>query len=139
MDLIFKIPYHIHLLMDFNFFLFNMHVKELCSWASIHIIFIISLTTFNPPLTQWYHSRLQFNTLNGLVTDYLSVIIGPPYLATTQKPSFSLPWHFFFNKVFGNVLTLSRWALCPSLTYDFVLWNTLTPLYSSIFNYVFLQ
>jgi hypothetical protein len=34
---------------------------------------------------------------------------------------------------------LSRWALCPSLTYDFVLWNTLTPLYSSIFNYVFLQ
>jgi hypothetical protein len=42
------------------FFLFNMHVKELCSWASFHIIFIISLITFNPPLTQWYHSRLQF-------------------------------------------------------------------------------
>jgi hypothetical protein len=33
------------------FSLFNMHVKELCSWASIHIIFIISLTTFNPPIT----------------------------------------------------------------------------------------
>jgi hypothetical protein len=33
MDLIFKSSYHIHFLMDFNFFLFNMHVKELCSWA----------------------------------------------------------------------------------------------------------
>ncbi len=38
--------------MDFNFFLFNMHVKKLGSWASIHIIFIISSTTFNPPFTQ---------------------------------------------------------------------------------------
>jgi hypothetical protein len=54
-DLIFKNPYHIHLLMDFNFFLFNMHVKKLGSWASIHIIFIISSTTFNPPFTQWHH------------------------------------------------------------------------------------
>jgi hypothetical protein len=34
------------------FFLFNMRVKKLCSWASFHIIFIISLITFNPPLTQ---------------------------------------------------------------------------------------
>jgi len=42
------------------FFLFNMQVKDLCSWVSIHIIFIISLTTLNPPLTQWYHTRLQF-------------------------------------------------------------------------------
>jgi hypothetical protein len=28
----------------------NMHVKELSSWACNHIIFIISLTTFNPHL-----------------------------------------------------------------------------------------
>jgi hypothetical protein len=71
------------------FFLFNMHVKELCNWAFIHIIFIISLTTLIPHSHNDIIVDRNFNTLNGLVMDYLSVIIGPPYLATTQNPSFS--------------------------------------------------
>ncbi len=37
MDLMFKNPYHIYFLMDFNVFSLKMHVKELCSWAFIHI------------------------------------------------------------------------------------------------------
>jgi hypothetical protein len=35
--------------MDFNvFFPLNMHVRELFDGYFIHIIFIISMTTFNP-------------------------------------------------------------------------------------------
>jgi hypothetical protein len=34
--------------------------KKLSIWDFIHIIIIISLTTFNPPLKQWCHNRLQF-------------------------------------------------------------------------------
>jgi hypothetical protein len=52
MDLIFKSLYHIHFLKDFNLFFLNMHIKELGSWDTIHKIFIISLTTFNPQFTQ---------------------------------------------------------------------------------------
>ncbi len=52
MDLIFKSSYHIHFLMDFKKKIFTMHVKELCNWAFLDIIFIISLTTFNPPFKQ---------------------------------------------------------------------------------------
>jgi ABC-type polysaccharide/polyol phosphate export permease len=41
---------------DVFFFPLNMHVKELFNYTSIHIIFIILLTTFNPPLKPWYHN-----------------------------------------------------------------------------------
>ncbi len=41
MDLIFKSSYHIHFLMDFNFFSLCIHVKDLCRWGSIHIILYI--------------------------------------------------------------------------------------------------
>jgi len=67
MDLIFKSPYHTHFLMDFNVSSFNMHVKELYSWVFIHIIFIISLTTFNPSLKQCYHNRLQTHNKENFV------------------------------------------------------------------------
>ncbi len=63
-----------------------MHVKDLSSRYFIHIIFIVSLTTFDPPLKQWYHNILQILTLlNELFMDYLFVGISPPYFATTLR------------------------------------------------------
>jgi hypothetical protein len=68
MDFIFKSQYHTHFLMDSNVSSFNMHVKKLYSWVFIHIICIISLTTFNPSLKQCYHNRLQIVILpNGFL------------------------------------------------------------------------
>jgi len=52
MELIFKSPYHTQFLIILIFFSFNMHLKKLSSWVFIHIIFIISLATLNPPLKQ---------------------------------------------------------------------------------------
>ncbi len=48
----FKSPYHIHLLINFNGFSFNMHVKKSSNWAFTHLILITSLTTFNPSFKQ---------------------------------------------------------------------------------------
>jgi len=62
-----------------------MHVKELYSWVFIHIIFIISLTTFNPSLKQGYHNGLPILMLpKWIFMDYLSAKIGPPYIATNH-------------------------------------------------------
>ncbi len=58
---IFLSSYHNHLLMELIFFYFNMYVKKSYSYVIIYIIFISSLTMFNLPLKQWYHSKLQFS------------------------------------------------------------------------------
>jgi hypothetical protein len=57
MDLIFKSSYHIHFLI-LMFVFFYIYVKELFGKVFIHVILL--WTTFNPPLKQWYHYKLQF-------------------------------------------------------------------------------
>jgi hypothetical protein len=48
-----------------------MHVKKLSSWTFIHIIFIISLITFSPPLNNDIAIDYNFNIVEWTFMDYL--------------------------------------------------------------------